>query len=68
MKQYRPELSLAIALIAMLLCCALLPQQPARWWSVAFAPLCDGILTGSDAEGIVLRSKLLELLLRLARS
>ena len=68
MKKYKPELSLAIGLAAMLLCCAAERQLTLQWWSAAFSPLCGGILADGGAAGeLVLRSKLLELLARLAQ-
>ena len=68
MKKYRLELSLAIGLAAMLLCCAAEPQPTLQWWSAAFSPLCGGILAkGGTGGGIVLRCKLLELLAQLAQ-
>lgn len=62
MNRYKLELSLLAALTAMLICCAAFPQPTFQWWGAAFAPLCDGILTSDGADGILLRSKLLELL------
>lgn len=64
MKKYKLELSLALGLAAMLLACAE-PWPVLSWWSAAFSPLCDGILTGEAAGGIVLRSRLWELLAQL---
>lgn len=64
MKNCKLELSLAFALAAMLLACAA-PQPVDAWWSAAFSPLCDGILTDSAAGDPVLRSKLWALFLRL---
>lgn len=53
------ELALLVAVAATVLYCAMpLP----RWWTAAFSPLCDGILTGeADGAGLVLRSRLWEL-------
>ncbi|MBQ9459510.1 MAG: hypothetical protein IJU66_06205 [Oscillospiraceae bacterium] len=51
-----------IAVFITILCCAATPRLTTQWWTAAFAPLCDGWLTGEvNAEGIVLRSKLGEL-------
>lgn len=62
MKLKRWEISALVGLAAMLLF-TVLPAEPMRWWSAAFAPLCDGILTANGAAGeLVLRSKLWELL------
>lgn len=62
MKLKRWEISALVGLAAMLLAAAW-PSAPMRWWSAAFAPLCDGILTANGLSGeIVLKSKLLELL------
>lgn len=62
MKLKRWEISALVGLGAMLLCAAL-PTGQLRWWSAAFAPLCDGILAANGAAGeLVLRSKLWELL------
>lgn len=64
----RFELSLAIGLAAMLLWCTVMPRIPMQWWSVAFSPLCDGVLTSELSSGdLVLKSKLCELLLRLVK-
>lgn len=64
----RLELSLVIGLALMLLCCAAMPQRTMQWWSVAFSPLCDGVLTADLSGGdIILKSKLCELISRLIR-
>lgn len=64
--KHRLEFSLALALAATLLCCAFAPHTTLRWWSVAFSPLCDGILTSGTASGeIVLKSRLLEVISQL---
>ena len=56
------ELSLLIAAAAAILCCAALPELTPRWWTAAFSPLCDGVLTArADCGGVVLRSRLWEL-------
>lgn len=65
MKLSKLELSLAIGLAVMLLYCAAEAQPMLQWWSAAFSPLCDGILTENAAGGIVVRSRLLELLRQL---
>ena len=39
------ELSLLIAVILTVLCCALQPNPVFHWWSTAFEPLCDGLAT-----------------------
>jgi hypothetical protein len=63
MKWTKWELSLAVGLAVMLLFCAARGQTMLQWWSAAFSPLCDGILTQSAATGgIVVKSKLAELL------
>lgn len=63
MKWTKFELSLMLGLAAMLLYCAARGQNTLQWWSAAFSPLCDGILTQSAATGgIVVKSKLAELL------
>ena len=60
------ELSLAIGLAVMLLCCVAAPHGAMQWWGVAFSPLCDGVLTAELSGGdIIFKSKLCELLLRL---
>ena len=65
------ELSLLIAVIAAIVCCAVRPEPTMRWWTAAFSPLCDQILTADcdtvpvsdgDGEDLLLRSKLLEFL------
>ena len=45
MKWTKWELSLMIGLAVMLLYCAVHGQNTLQWWSAAFSPLCDGILT-----------------------
>ena len=52
-----------LGVAATILCCAAAPGLATRWWTTAFAPLCDGIL-GAEAGGgeLVLRSRLWELL------
>ena len=63
MKWTKWELSLAVGLSVMLFYCAARGQTMLQWWSAAFSPLCDGILTQSAATGgIVVKSKLAELL------
>ena len=63
MKWTKLELSLAIGLAAMLLFCAARGQDTLKWWSAAFSPLCDSILTQNAAsDGIVVKSKIAELL------
>ena len=63
MKWTKWELSLAVGLAVMLLFCAARGTNPLQWWSAAFSPLCDGILTQSAASGdVVVKSKLAELL------
>ena len=64
MKWTKLELSLMIGLAAMLLYCAVQTPPVMQWWSAAFSPLCDGILTKSGTDGVVVKSKLLELLAR----
>ena len=62
MKWTKWELSLAVGLAVMLLYCAAHGQKTLQWWSAAFSPLCDGILTQSAASGdVVVKSKLAEL-------
>ena len=56
------EVSLLIAVAATVVWCAFAPSLLPRWWTAAFAPLCDGILTAeADGGAVVLRSKLWEL-------
>ena len=63
MKWTKWELPLAVGLAVMLFYCAARGQTMLQWWSAAFSPLCDGILTQSAATGgIVVKSKLAELL------
>ena len=63
MKWTKWELSLAVGLAVMLLYCASRGQNTMLWWSAAFSPLCDGILThGSTGSDVVIKSKLAELL------
>ena len=57
------EFSIVFAIAAAILWCAVGPSLTTEWWTAAFTPLCDGILTAeASGEGIVLRSKLYELL------
>ena len=66
--KYRFEYSLTLALAATLLYCAILPPDVHAWWSAAFSPLCDGILTADGAgREIVLKSWLWELLTRIIK-
>ena len=61
MKLTKLEFSLMIGLLAALLWCAFEPHIVTHWWSAAFEPLCDGILTtGTHGENVVLKSKLAE--------
>lgn len=62
MKMKKWEIALMIGAAVTILCCAAPPELTTRWWTTAFAPLCDGIL-GADASGggIVLRSRIWEL-------
>lgn len=63
MKWTKWELSLAVGLAVMLFYCASRGQNTMLWWSAAFSPLCDGILThGSTGSDVVIKSKLAELL------
>ena len=52
------ELSLMFALFFTLVWYAVIPHP--MWWTTAFSPLCDGILTAEGTGEIVLRSKLWE--------
>ena len=65
MKWTKWELSLMIGLAVMLLFCAVHGQNTLQWWSAAFSPLCDGILSQNTTGGIVVKSKLMELLAQL---
>lgn len=57
------ELSVMIGVLVTIVWCAATPHLTTQWWTTAFAPLCDGILTADwNGEGIVLRSKIWELL------
>ena len=56
------ELSLMAGAGAAILCRAAAPHFGLLWWTTAFSPLCDGILTSGAENDIVLRSKLWELL------
>ena len=56
------ELSLMFAIAVTLVWCAVSPRFTPMWWTTAFEPLCGGILSaGGTGDGIVLRSKFLEL-------
>ena len=51
-----------IAVIVTVVWCAASPRLTSQWWTTAFSPLCDGILTaGGEGGRIVLRSKIWEL-------
>ena len=66
MKDFRFELSVFIGLAVALLCAVITPPGLTGWWTVAFEPLCDGVLTrAAEGETIVLRSALWEWLLSL---
>ena len=57
------EISLLIGVAAAIVWCAAAAHLTPMWWTTAFSPLCDGILTAdAGGEDIVLRSKLWELL------
>ena len=56
------EISLLIGVVVTMLCCAAPPRLAMQWWTTAFSPLCDGILSGAGSGEIVLRSKFWELL------
>lgn len=58
------ELSVMIGVLATIVWCAATPHLTTNWWTTAFAPLCDGILTSGTRDGgeIILRSKIWELL------
>lgn len=61
------ELSVMIGVLATIIWCAATPHLMTQWWTTAFAPLCDGILTADHSGGgIVLRSKIWELLMKSA--
>ena len=66
MKNYQKwEISVMAGVIATILWSAAAPRPAPQWWTTAFSPLCDGILTAcSSGEGVVLRSKLWELVSR----
>ena len=54
------ELSLLFAVAVTLVWCAVSPRFTPMWWTTAFAPLCDGILSTEGTGEILLRSKLWE--------
>lgn len=57
------EVSVLIGVLVTIAWCAALPHITPQWWTAAFSPLCDGILTAEAGRaGIVLRSKVWELL------
>lgn len=61
------ELSVMIGVLATIIWCAATPHLTTQWWTTAFAPLCDGILTADrSGGGVVLRSKIWELLMKSA--
>ena len=61
------ELSLMVGVLAAVIWCAAAPQIELFWWTTAFSPLCDGILTAEGGSGeIVLRSRLWEALAQIA--
>ena len=60
------ELSILIAAVVTIVWCAVSPGLTTQWWTTAFSPLCDGILSaGAEGGDVVLRSRLLELLTQL---
>ena len=60
------EVSVLFGIAAMLLYFFLVPDRASAWWTAAFEPLCDGILSEEGAqETLIVRSKLLELLQQL---
>ncbi|MBE6908441.1 MAG: hypothetical protein E7474_02385 [Ruminococcaceae bacterium] len=62
MKDFKKwEISVMIGVIVTILWCAASPRWTPQWWTTAFSPLCDGILTAdASGEGIILRSWLWE--------
>lgn len=59
------EVSLLFGAAVTLLWTAAADALAPQWWTTAFAPLCDTLLTAeADGGGIVLRSKLWELLMQ----
>lgn len=62
----RFELSVMIGVFVTIVWCAATPHLTTQWWTTAFAPLCDGILSSGARDGgeIILRSKIWELLQR----
>ena len=54
------ELSLLFAVAVTLVWCAVSPRFTPMWWTTAFAPLCDGILSIEGTGEVLLRSKLWE--------
>lgn len=57
------ELSVLVGAAAAVLWSAVSPSPATYWWTTAFSPLCGELLNAeSTGEGIVLRSKLCELL------
>ena len=49
------------AVAVTLVWCAVSPRFTPMWWTTAFAPLCDGILSTEGTGEILLRSKFWEL-------
>lgn len=62
MKFSKLELPIAISLAIMLLYCAAATQPTPQWWRTAFSPLCGSILNKGASNGVVVKSKLIELL------
>ena len=59
----RLELSLLFGFAAMLTYFFLVPAEADAWWTAAFEPLCDGVLTAEETgETIIFRCKIAELL------
>ena len=55
------EISMMLAVFITILWSAVFSRLIPMWWTTAFSPLCDGILSSEAAGDVVLRSKLWEL-------
>ena len=51
-----------VGVIVTILWCAASPRLTMQWWTTAFAPLCDGILSAESGDGVILRCWLWEML------
>ena len=56
------EISIMLAVFITIIWCAASSRFVPMWWTTAFSPLCDGILSSESSGGVELRSKFWELI------